>query len=412
MRFPTPIVLAAFIFTFLIGLGGPTSQAIAGKRPPLHHVSATACGECHQAIFQQWAGSMHANSTALNDPIHGAMYGALVGDPKQEGAKHKKSGKYPICLQCHAPNAARDGKTKLDAMPAYAEGVNCVACHTISSFKGTSSPEGKPQLGAKAYDFSGSSLQGPHGAFNGSDAVVSPGSGTDEKASNPFPHTGNATLFKGGDFCLGCHDQRKNPNKVPVCATGPELRESGNTVICQSCHMPVTDGFANHAMSGGHDPAMIKRGVILDLKAEKSDGGIAAKVTLTNPLAHNFPTGAPFRNVVLKLTGLDADGKVVWKNFQKNAMKEDKKAVLMLKLVGKDGKPIAPPAATKIGGDSRLKPAEVRVLDYTIDAANVATVRAELFYNLLPPPIIKKFDAKLPPEAKTPVSVGRAEVQL
>jgi hypothetical protein len=49
---------------------------------------------------------------------------------------HKASGKYPICLQCHAPTLPIDKTTKLDAMAAYSEGVNCVACHTLKSYKG------------------------------------------------------------------------------------------------------------------------------------------------------------------------------------------------------------------------------------------------------------------------------------
>ena len=36
-----------------------------------------------------------------------------------------KNGKYPVCLQCHAPNAALEKKTKLDAKQAYADGISC-----------------------------------------------------------------------------------------------------------------------------------------------------------------------------------------------------------------------------------------------------------------------------------------------
>lgn len=78
---------------------------------------------------------MHAQSTALKDPIHATFYKIVVGSPTEEGVKHKASGKYPICLQCHAPNAAIDKKTKLDAKTAYGEGVNCVACHTLTVFR-------------------------------------------------------------------------------------------------------------------------------------------------------------------------------------------------------------------------------------------------------------------------------------
>ena len=99
---------------------------------PIHHVSAETCKTCHEQIYNQWSGSMHAQSAAVKDPIHGAFYRNVVGDPTAEGVT-TKNGKYPVCLQCHAPNAARDKTTKLDAKPAYSEGVNCVACHTLKS---------------------------------------------------------------------------------------------------------------------------------------------------------------------------------------------------------------------------------------------------------------------------------------
>lgn len=401
-----------FLMLGWIGVFSLMGYAEAGKKPLLHHVPASACGECHQQIYQQWQSSMHAQSSALSDPIHGAFYGMLIGDPTKEGMTHKNSTKYPICLQCHAPNAARDGKTKLDTMAAYAEGVNCVVCHTMDTFKGVQAHDGKLRLGAKAYGFSDKQLSGPRGAYNGMNPSESPGSGTQEKVVNPFPHKANATLFKTSNACLGCHEQRKNGNGVPVCATGPELVASGNTVTCQSCHMPVSNGFSNHTMGGGHSPAMLNRGVVLEVKVKSEGGKSHATVTLLNLLPHNYPTGAPFRNVVLKVAAFDQKGGVVWQNFKENPFKEDKQAVLMLKLVDDKGKPVAPPKAKKVAGDSRLKPNETRLFEYAIPGEGVVLVRAELFYNLLLPPLVKKFEQQLPPYAKTPVLVGRAEARL
>ena len=333
----------------------------------------------------------------------------LIGNPTQEGVTHKESDKFPICLQCHAPNAARDGKTKLDLIPAYSEGVNCVVCHTFSAYKGVSGHDGGLKLGAQAYQFANDKLQGAHGAFNGADAVPSPGSDSLEPAVNPFLHAANPQLFKTSQACLGCHEQRKNPNGVPVCATGTEVVASGNTVSCQSCHMPISNGFADHTMGGGHQVAMLKRAVILEVSGKHTDKGSTATVQMQNVLAHNFPTGAPFRNVVLRLTAHDAKGEVVWQNFKSNPFKEDPKAVLMLKLTDEKGKPAPPPKAKKIGADTRLKPQEKRTLTYDIPVQGVTRVRAELHYRLLPPPLIEKLAKKLPPEAKKPVLFNQAE---
>lgn len=133
---------------------------IAGES--VQHVDAASCKQCHEEIYQQWSGSMHANSSALKDPIHGAFYKNVVGDPTQEDVK-AGNGKYPVCLKCHAPVAAMEGSTKLDAKPAYAQGIGCTTCHSFSAFKGTDTPDGKPLYGTDAYEMDKASLYGPSG---------------------------------------------------------------------------------------------------------------------------------------------------------------------------------------------------------------------------------------------------------
>ncbi|MCU7882829.1 MAG: cytochrome c family protein, partial [Candidatus Thiodiazotropha sp. (ex Lucinoma annulata)] len=107
----------SYTFSLLVLLINPLGVS-AGTDKPIHQISSEVCQNCHKEIYKQWKGSMHAQSTALKDPIHGTFYKKVVGSPTEEGVKHKASGKYPICLQCHAPNAAVDKTTKLDAKPA------------------------------------------------------------------------------------------------------------------------------------------------------------------------------------------------------------------------------------------------------------------------------------------------------
>ncbi|MBF0154670.1 MAG: cytochrome c family protein [Magnetococcales bacterium] len=386
------------------------------SRPPLNHVPSSNCGECHAEIFQQWQNSMHAKSTALTDPIHGAVYRMEAGDPSQEGVLHKATNAFPVCLQCHAPIAARDKTTKLDAKPMYSEGVNCVACHTMTSFKGVHGEGGKLQLGAAAYEYSANHLQGPEGAFNGKQPVPAPGGGKEPKV-NSFPHQANAALYKSSDVCLGCHQVMMNPQKVPVCQIGDQLlsKEGPKAVpvpTCQSCHMPVVNGFSNHEIAGGHNAERVRKSVVLALVAKPQGGKVHATVTLRNTLLHTMPSSAPFRNVVLKVTARNAKGEVVWSNFKEAPDKEDPQALMILKLVNNEGQPVMPPQATKVGGDTRLKPGEKRVLDYSIPAGDVKTVRAELFYNLITRPMMEKMGDKLPEELKTPALIGRADVNL
>ena len=152
-----PTLLASL---FSLGASG------AWANEPIQQVSAEVCKNCHQEIYKQWSGSMHAQSSAMKDPIHAAFYNSEVGSPTEEGQVAKANKQYPACLACHAPNAARDKTTKLDAKPAYAEGVNCVACHTLASYKGITGEGGKLRLGINAYVLS-DKIQAPTGRNQG-----------------------------------------------------------------------------------------------------------------------------------------------------------------------------------------------------------------------------------------------------
>ena len=157
MPFPTRLIPGAAV-TLLCALSA--SFALASE--PIHQVSAEVCKNCHQEIYKQWSGSMHAQSSAMKDPIHAAFYQSEVGSPTEEGQVAKANKKYPVCLGCHAPNAARDKTTKLDAKPAYSEGVNCVACHTLAKYKGINDEGGKLRLGISSYELA-DKIQAPTG---------------------------------------------------------------------------------------------------------------------------------------------------------------------------------------------------------------------------------------------------------
>ena len=403
-----------------------TLFSFAAAETPIHLVSSDTCKQCHKEIYKQWKGSMHAQSTALNDPIHGTFYGNVMGDPTKEGVK-SKSGKFPVCLQCHAPNAAKDKTTKLDAKPAYSEGVNCVACHTLAKFKGTKGEDGKLKLGLKAYE-TANNLQGPQGfptQFEGAgeDMFGGVSSEGDEKP-NPhlgddveldgkviasMPMTGNAKLMKTNDACMGCHDFRPNSKGVPLCRTGDEYAKSEADVACTSCHMPIAGGIADHGMGGGHDRGMLKRAVVFSVSSEVAGDILKTVVSMENKQPHSLPTGAPFRNIYMKLTAYDASGEVLWENADGHPAKSDSQAYLMYEITDDAGVHTSPPKATKLGPDTRLKPFETRVLTYDIPAENVAVIRGELFYNLLWPGLVKKF-TKLPQDLVAPVSIAMSEV--
>jgi mono/diheme cytochrome c family protein len=419
--------------TALLALASLPTLAVASEAESIHHVSAEVCASCHQDIYKQWKGSMHAQSTALKDPIHGTFYQQVAGSPTEEGVLHKASGKYPVCLQCHAPNAALDKTTKLDAMAAYSEGVNCVACHTLKSYKGIKGPDGKLQLGMQAYEVS-DQIQAPAGINNGVSKLAAAGDdlfgglGLADDSQKPNPHLGepvefegkeipalpmeaNPRLMKTSDSCMGCHDQRDNPHGVPLCQTGNEYMESQSKVNCLSCHMPIANGMADHSMGGGHDPAMLKRAVVFDVDAVQDGDVLKTTVYLKNQLPHAMPTGAPFRNLFIKLTAYDEQGEVVWQNAEDHPSKSDPQAYLSYALTDDAGMPAPPPTATKPGDDTRLKPHEERELVYEIPAEGVVLVRGELFYNLLWPGLVEKF-SHLPTELTEPVMIAEYEETL
>ena len=386
-----------FIVLFLSGL---MTNVMAAVKQPLRHVSATECKACHEDIYSQWQGSMHANSTALKDPIHGKFYNAVVGSPTEEGVR--KKGKYPVCLQCHAPAAAKDGKTDLTAKEVYKEGINCVACHTITKFKGTKKAGGGLQLGMQAYEYSDTSLQGTGISHT-----------TADWAHPVFESVANSQVFKSNDLCMGCHDKRNNSNKVALCQTGDEMAKSGGENNCQGCHMPLVNGKADHSFLGGHSAKMVSKGLAMTMTHQvKQDNTLAVSIELANQLPHNLPTGAPFRNIYVKLTGYDKAGKKVWSSSQSHPAKDDKKAMLMYKLGDAEGNPAPPPKATQVLGDTRLKPYEKRVLNYSVPSENIAELRAVAYYDLLLPPMKNKFPELEHKELVTSKVIAVSEIQI
>lgn len=412
-----------FSLLMVVGFAFPNAATQAaqldGAEIPIHHVESSNCKECHKAIYKQWSGSMHANSTALKDPIHGAFYQQVVGDPLKEGVN--KKGKYPVCLQCHAPNAAKDGKTKLDSKAAYSEGVNCVACHTLKKYKGIQSPGGKMQLGLKAYE-TADVLQGANAFLHEQGKAADKVRADIEETGDLHPHLGKDnqgktylsaedskdidfpmeknSMFQTSDACMGCHDRRNNSHGVPLCATGDEIVSSKSNVTCQSCHMPVNDGVMDHSMGGGHSLAMLRRAVRLDISSVAEGDNLVVEVMLENSQPHSVPTGAPFRNAYVKVTALAEDGSVVWRNFEKHPMEEDPKSYLYYHLADDEGKFSPPPKATQAGADSRLRAYEKRNIAYEMPLKGVYSVRAELYYNLLWAGLVEKLN-HLPDELKT-----------
>ena len=217
-----------------------------------------------------------------------------------------------------------------------------------------------------------------------------------------------------------CHAELTNPNQVAICTTGDEFyNQSENKSKCQSCHMPALKGYKSagsdsitdiraHTFLGPHNADFLKG----SLKISGNADGNRLTITVDNSKTpHSYPTGTPLRMVILKVIGLDRDGKVIYQNWQKNPIEEDKQAVFARMFADeKDNIPSPPWRAARVASESRLKPGEIRKIRYDLPEG-VKTITAKLFFQLAPAPILTKLKID-DPYLKTPHLIDEITVEL
>ena len=281
--------------TVIFGLRDDYAHAIPFQRVPagLDSLSAESCGQCHQAIYEEWKTSIHAH--AYRDPFFQAYW--------------KKDGNVWVCLNCHTPLENqqptlireipnnRVEKAVEVANPHYdadyqAEGVTCAACHVR---------DGK--------------ILGPF---------------DDSAAPHPTEYD---PAFRTTAICYRCHSVVSGPFQfynVGPCGTYAEyegeffMKEQGFT--CQHCHMPeisrpVAEGGPirqgrQHFWRGGHDPDMIKRAVAIQVRTDPANPKPGEPVTMTLTLinagaGHKIPTGDPDRHFTVEFYVRDGGGQIL-----------------------------------------------------------------------------------------------------
>ncbi|MBI3621553.1 MAG: hypothetical protein HY208_05125 [Nitrospirae bacterium] len=294
------VLVGAWWLTFhlrgilIFGLRDDYRQAVPYQAVPagLTSLRAESCGQCHQAIYEEWKTSIHAH--AFVDPLFQAYW--------------RKDRQIWICLNCHAPlenqqpllikglvndNAERpitEPNPRYDA-EYQLEGITCATCHVRDGV-----------------------VLGPF-----DDAVA------------PHP-TRYDPRFRTTEICYTCHQVKSGAlqfyNGGP-CATffefegGPYAKRG---YVCQNCHMPeierpiavggpVRQG-RQHLWRGGHSPEMIQRALEAQLvppATEVRAGGEARfLLQITNAGAgHSIPTGDPDRSFQVELELKDANGTVI-----------------------------------------------------------------------------------------------------
>ncbi len=306
------------------------------------------CGACHgdyetYSPYDTWKGSMMANATrdletfaciAIQNKI---FEGKLaVGD---------------LCLRCHTPKGWLEGRSEppdgsLLRGSDY-DGVDCDFCHRqVDPF----SKEGKTltkddvvRRGTAQYVINAESdlKYGPY-----------------KDSASPRHKTRYVEYFKTSEFCATCHEI-ENPvygMKVPIEKTYSEWLYSDFSkegIECQTCHMPVTEGFAcnvnkekneffrkrlpKHEFIGANawmplviieafrdeldddvikalKQTVVKAEAMLKTaaKLEAVRNGNTLKVKVINLTGHKLPTGYPEgRRMWINVKFLDATGKVI-----------------------------------------------------------------------------------------------------
>lgn len=80
---------------------------------------------------------------------------------------------------------------------------------------------------------------------------------------------------------------------------------------CESCHMPVVEGWRSHRFAGSRGVPESYRGVVIVQDIGREAEGIV--VTVRNTVeGHGLPTGAEANIIYLEVTGYDAGGGVAF----------------------------------------------------------------------------------------------------
>lgn len=293
------------------------------------------CMACHPAIYKEFSDSMHHNSTPQKDAIHNAVW-----DKHPEKNKKEQYG----CGKCHTP-AADDLDNMITAgkkaMPmaeneTHQAGISCAYCHRIKSI----------ELHAKSnVNIISKEPKKYYGTLK-------------EHIDSPYHGiiTEGNEHMQNGNVCIGCHSHKMNKYKLNVCSTNIDNTMDGAN--CVSCHMPKVAGSVSnlnettqhtfHGFAGSHSNAqMLSKYVDISLLREIDD----FVVNIDNRTSHALLLH-PLRVAVLKVN-------VVRKN-ETLKLKDE----VFVRVIGHEGKPAMPWAATTTLKDTMIQANEKRSVKY------------------------------------------------
>lgn len=327
--------------------------------------SSEDCKACHTQIYDEFKGSMHANSTPHKDPIHKAVW---------DTSPQKNNQERYACGKCHTPaaNNLDAMKTKgQKAMPdpenaTHEEGISCAYCHRIKSIEhGKMSNTNVMTTEPKSY----------YGTLK--DHIDSP--------YHAIVTEGNEHM-RNGNVCIGCHSHKMNAHGLNVCSTNIDNQLDGAN--CVSCHMPKVSGTVSelnerkehtfHGFAGAHAHSdMLEKYVTLSLLRQIKD----FIVNIDNQTSHALLLH-PMRTAVLKVS-VTRDGKTI-------KLKDE----VFLRVIGKDGKPSLPHMANMTLKDTMIQANEKRSITYDFALQKGDVVSVTLGWFLVNPKALENLKLK------------------
>lgn len=356
-------LITALLLT-LLGWGQGTagdSQGIV-KAPINSLMDAETCSGdgCHNRIYGEWHGSMHASANPEKDPLVGAFYEYL--DDKDISTA--------MCDNCHSPMKAIYGSDLGEDEPgALREGITCIFCHSIY---GVHDPEG-------------------HGKNHYSLDFTASGTGPGTDVTKNVHDAEGVKMFRSVDLCGGCHRQGETDFIIT----------ENRKIICQQCHMPVKRNkkaadladkrkkVYRHLFEGGHSELLLSMAVTLVGQVEVGEKYTEFELVISNDAYHTIPTGFPLRAIYLKVQAFNEDDEVIWENYKEDPYGEDPKSYFGLRykpeeaILAHYAKPVQPVSGHLIAAKMP------HTVDYKVESDKVAYFGVKAYYRLLSQDVMK-----------------------
>lgn len=351
------------------------------------------CEACHQKISKKWETSRHSNSHfSKNDLFKKSLEYMVRKHPTLILDEVKVE-----CAKCHNPRLVKtnlndeekvalllddaDAKKEIKEMlntTTMKNGINCIVCHNVD----------KIHLDKKK------GSQGMHSIVFGPQGTMY---GPFDDAVSPYHKTEQRAHFVGDKptLCFACHYSARNAHGLEVYATGKEYDQfKEGEEGCKECHMSKRyKGFASNFAKPGEQPkermvrehrfASVDNSNILNdyVTLRSRVEGEYFVITLKNSAPHKIPTGYGLREVILKVTFLDKDDKVLAK----------KKYVLSTKWADEKGELTTPHLATKIVKDTRINGKSTNAYKFPIPEGAVYA-KYSFSYRLVSEELAKKLE--------------------